>query len=90
MFCRASQNGTHHKANLKEIGRYAHENVDLAKEVKVEGGHAVIVRDAGEEIHQNELTIPLSSVARLLVSGSLGFSPAFYDNDSWCTAASHS
>lgn len=56
--------------------------MQFSEEVKVERGHAVVIRDAREEVHQNKLTVALSSVSRFLFSCSFLFRAALDNNNS--------
>ena len=47
--------------------------MDLPEEVEVKGGHAIIVGDAREEVHEDQLTVALAPVPRLLVCSCLLF-----------------
>ena len=71
---------THHEANLKEIRGDSHQDVDLPEKIEVEWCHPVVVGDPREEVHQYELAVSLSTVARLLASGGLGLCTALDDN----------
>lgn len=62
--------------------------MDLTKQIKVQGGHAIIVCDVSEEVHQDELTIAFSSVACLLLNG-LGLGTTLDDHDGRCATASN-
>ena len=64
--------------------------MNLAKEVKVQRSHAVIIGDTREEIHEDELAITLATVARLLVRSCLCLRSTFHDDDSRSTTACHS
>ena len=55
--------------------------MDLAEEVEIEGGHPVVVRDAGEEVHQDQLTVAFAPVTRLLVRRSFCFRSALHDDN---------
>ena len=72
---------TYHQADLEEVRSYTHEDMDFSEEVKVEGGHPVVVCDTREEIHENKLTVPFSSVSRFLPCSSLCFSSALHYNN---------
>ena len=41
--------------------------MNLAEKVKVEWGHAIIVSDAREEVHHDELTVAFTTIAGFLV-----------------------
>ena len=58
---------TDHQANFKKVRRDAHENVDFAEKIEVQRGHSVIVRDAGEKVHEDQLTVALATVTGFLV-----------------------
>ena len=62
----------------------------LSEEVEVEGGHPVVECDAREEVHEDELTVALSSVARLLVRRCLLLRSALDDDDGRCPATRNS
>lgn len=70
---------THHQDYLEEIRSHTHQHVDLSKHVKVQGAHPIVISNAREEVHQDQLRIPLASISRFLVSR-LGRHSAF-DND---------
>ena len=72
---------THHQTNFKIIGGDTHQYLDLAKEVVIERSHPVVVCDAGEKVHKNELRITLASVAWLLVTDRLRLRTALHNND---------
>ena len=55
--------------------------MDLAEEIEIERAHPIVIGDAGEEIHENELTVPLASVSWLLSCGGLGLGTAFHNNN---------
>lgn len=78
---------TYHQADLEEVRSDTHEDVNLPEEVEVEGRHSIVVRDPGEEVHEDELGVALSSVAWLLVRRGLPLRSAFDDDDGWCTPA---
>src|SRR6201996_2338570 len=78
----------HHKAYFEEIGCDTHQYVNFAEEVKIQGCHPVVIRNTRKEIHENQLTIPLATVARLPVRCSFLFSPTLDNNDSWCPSTS--
>lgn len=80
---------TYHQADFKEIGSDAHQNMDLAEEVKVERCHSVIIRDARKEIHEDELAVAFATVAWFFVGRGLFFSAAFYDHNSGGATAGH-
>ena len=82
----ARQN-THHQTNFKEIRGYTHQDVDLTEEVEIQGGHAIVIGDTREEVHENELTVSFASITRLLLRGCLNFGSTFYDDDGWCPAS---
>jgi hypothetical protein len=86
----AREYATHHQDYFKEIGSYSHEYMNLAKEVKVQRSHAVIIGDTREEIHENELAVTLATVARLLIGGCFRFRSTFDDDDSRGTTTCHS
>ena len=35
----------HHKADLKEIGGYAHEDVNFPEQIEIQGAHPIVVGD---------------------------------------------
>lgn len=74
---------TYHQTNLKIIWSDTHQYLDLAKEVVIERGHPVVVRDAREKVHENELRIPLASVAWLLVTDRLRIRTTLDDDNCW-------
>ena len=55
--------------------------MDLAEEIEVEGGHPVVVGDTGEEVHENQLTVALATIARFLLRRRLRLCPALHDDD---------
>ena len=81
---------THHQHYLKKVWRDSHENVDLPKQIEIQRSHPIIVCDTREEIHEDELAITLSSIARLLVDRCLLFRTTFDDDDRWCPTTSDS
>jgi hypothetical protein len=72
---------TYHEANLEEVGGHTHEDVDFAEKVEIEGAHSIVVGHPREEVHQDELTVPLSAISRFLLSRSFSLSSALDDND---------
>lgn len=72
---------THHQADFEEIGRNAHEDMNLPEQVEIERRHPVVVRDMGKKVHQDKLTVALSSITGFLVFGSLLFGTTLDDND---------
>lgn len=58
---------SYHQADLKEIRSYTHKHMDFTEHVKVEWGHAIIISDPREEVHQDELTVALATIAGLPV-----------------------
>ena len=74
-------NGTHHETNFKEIGSDTHEDMDLAEEIKIEGAHPIVVGDAGEEVHEDQLTVALAPIPRFLVRSCLLFRSTLHDDD---------
>jgi len=81
---------TYHQADLKKIGSYAHESMNFAEKIEIKGRHSVIVGHTRKEIHENELTITLSSVTGFLVRDCLGFGSTFHNNHSWRTTSCNS
>lgn len=65
--CQQGRELAYHQADFKEIRGDAHEHVDFTEHVKVERGHAIIISDAGKEVHQDELTVTLATIAGFLV-----------------------
>ena len=57
--------------------------MDLPEKVEVKGGHAIIVGDAREEVHEDELRVALAAVAWLLVVQLFLLRAAFHDNERW-------
>jgi len=55
--------------------------MDLPEQVKIQRAHPVVVGDAREKVHQDELTIPLSSIPGLLLGCGLLFGPTLDNND---------
>ena len=55
--------------------------MDLAEEIEIEWAHPIVVGDAGEEIHENQLTVALASIARLLVRSRLLLRAALHNDD---------
>ena len=41
--------------------------MDFTEHVKVEWGHAIIISDPREEVHQDELTVALATIPGFLV-----------------------
>lgn len=70
----------YHQADFKKVGCYTHEYVDLPEHVEIEGSHPVVVCDTGEKVHQDELTVSLSSVPRFLLRRSLSFCTTLHDD----------
>lgn len=58
---------SYHQADLKEIRSYTHKHMDFTEHVKVKWSHAIIISDPRKEVHQDELTVALATIARLLV-----------------------
>ena len=77
---------THHEYDLKVIWGDTGQRMEFAKNVVVERTHPVVVCDAGEEMHEDELGITFPSVARFLVFRLAGHS-AFDNDDRGCTMA---
>jgi hypothetical protein len=77
---------THHEAHFEEIGRDTHQYVDFAEEIKIQRCHPVVIRNARKEIHEDQLAIPLATIARFLVRCSFLFGTTLDNNDSWCPA----
>ena len=78
----------HHEANFEEIGRDTHQYMDFAEEVKIEGCHPVVIRDTRKEIHENQLAIPLATIARFLVRCCFMFGTTLDNDDGRCPATS--
>ena len=78
----------YHEAYFEEIGRDPHQYVDFAEEVKIQGCHPVVIRHARKEVHENQLAIPLATIARFLVCCSFMFGTTLDNNDSRCPATS--
>ena len=55
--------------------------MNFTEKVKVKRAHSVVVGDAGEKVHENQLTVALATVAGFLLSSSLNLRPAFHHND---------
>ena len=55
--------------------------MDLAEKVEIEGAHSVVVGDSGEEVHEDQLTVALAPVPRLLVCSCLLFRSTLHDDD---------
>lgn len=53
--------------------------MNFTEHVEVEWGHAIIISDPREEVHQDELTVTLATIAGLLVRR-LGFCSALDNN----------
>ena len=64
-----SKRNSYHQADFKKIRGYAHKHMDFTEHVKVEWSHAIIISDPREEVHQNELTVALATIARFLICG---------------------
>jgi hypothetical protein len=73
---------THHQTNFKEIWSDTYQYLDLAEEVVIERGHPVVVCDAREKVHENELRIPFAAIAWLLVTDRFRICTAFDENNS--------
>lgn len=74
---------THHQANFKIIRSDTHQYLDLAKEVVIKRAHSVVVCDAREKVHKNELRIPLASIAWFLVTDCFRIRTALDNNNRW-------
>ena len=79
---------THHETDFKEIRSNTHEDMDLAEEVEVERRHPIVVGDTREEVHEDQLTVALASVAGFLLRSCLRLRPALYDDNSGGPSAS--
>jgi hypothetical protein len=62
--------------------------MDFAEEVKIQGCHPVVIRNTRKEVHENQLAIPLATIARFLLRGSFLFGTTLDKNDSRCPATS--
>ena len=74
---------THHQANFKIIRSDTHQYLGFAKEVVIERAHSVVVCDAREKVHKNELRIPLASIAWFLVIDRFRIRTTLDDNNRW-------
>ena len=54
--------------------------MNLAEKVEIERRHPVVVGDAGEEVHQDQLTVTLATVSRLLLGRSFYLRAALDNN----------
>ena len=80
----------HHEAYFEEIGCDSHQYVNFAEEIKIQRRHPVVIRNARKEIHENQLAIPLATIARFLVRCSFLFGATLDNDDSRCSATSDS
>lgn len=73
-----------HQDSLVEVWRHTRHKMNLAEEVKVKRSHVIVEDDTRKEIHQDNLTVSLSTIPWLgrlcLVWGS-----ALDDNNDWNT-----
>jgi hypothetical protein len=80
---RVKQYCKYHQCDFEKVRCDAHEHLNLSEHVVIERTESIVVRDAGEEIHQDQLTIALSTIAWLFLVGGLSFRPAFDDDNGW-------
>lgn len=64
--------------------------MDLTKEVEIQRCHAVVIRDAGKEVHKDKLAVAFASIARFLVGSSFRLCPALDNDDGGCATAGNS
>ena len=61
------KNKTDHQTDFKEVRRDTHEDIDFSEKIEIQRGHSVVVGDAGEEVHEDQLTVALATIAGFLV-----------------------
>ena len=54
--------------------------MDLPEQVEIKRRHPVVIGDAREEVHEDELTVALATIARLLVRRSFCFCSTLHDD----------
>lgn len=64
--------------------------MNLSEQIKIQWGHAVVVRDSREEVHEDKLAITFATIARLFLCRGFLLSSAFDDDDRWSAATSDS
>ena len=79
----------YHQTHFKEVRSDTHEDMNLPEEIIIQRRHPIVVRDAGEEIHENELAVTFATVSRLLLCSRFSFGTAFYEDDGRGTATSN-
>lgn len=80
----------YHQYHLKEVGGDTHQDLDLSEQIEIQRRHAVVIRDAGEEIHQDELAIAFSAISWFLVRRGFLLCSTFDDDDSGGATSSNS
>ena len=81
---------TYHQTNLEKVRRNTHKYVDLPEEVEIQRCHTIVIRDPGEEVHEDELTVSFSSITWLLLRRGLLLCTALDHDDSGSAASSDS
>jgi hypothetical protein len=71
----------YHENGLEIVWSGACNKVHLAKNVVFQRAHSLIEEDIAEETHQNDLRIPLASVAPSIAPSLIGTSAFYNQND---------
>ena len=77
---------SYHENDFKKVWRHTHEHVDFTEKIVIQGSHPIVVGNAGEEVHENQLTVTLATIARLLVCPSFVLCATLHDDNGWSPA----
>ena len=64
--------------------------MDFSEQIKIKRCHPVIVSNAGEEVHEDQLAVALATISRFLFSPGFLLRTTFDNDDRWGPATGNS